>query len=385
MRLATLLRLEILAPAVLVLAGLADLGLRFLPRDYFSFRSWEALRVGGEAGPFRPNRRYATSRAYGDLANLGNLPALREYHAQAVTTDAWGFRNPPALAESGRVRVILTGSSLTAGTEVADSQTLAARLSDRLGTGVYNAALAEPDLSTLRGLARRLGVARGVLIFELLEDRDAPGPALGGDEPRAGRCPRAIARMTATCRAYNWAVDQARVSPLRILSRRSLRRVQNDRWLPNPDRDDVLRARLENGREMLFQGADAEWQPSLAAEDRAVRYFSWLERRLAREGIDLLVILAPRKYTVYGPLLSAAPSDVDVGARSLERIARRLADRRVPVVNLTPALRSAARAALAQGRYIYFRDDTHWNADGIVVVADAVAPRLAELGRERRP
>ena len=49
---------------------------------------WEALRVGGRPGPFRPNHRYENPRAYGDLANIGNVPELREYHRELVVTDA---------------------------------------------------------------------------------------------------------------------------------------------------------------------------------------------------------------------------------------------------------------------------------------------------------
>lgn len=381
MRLGALLRLHVLAPATLVLVGLADVGLRVLPLDRISFRAWEALRVGGEAGPFRPNRRYENPRAYGDLANIGNLPEMREYHRELVVTDAGGFRNPPGLAESGRVRVLITGSSFTAGTEVEDHETLAGQLAERLGVGVYNAALAEPDLTSLRELARRTGLRNGVVVFELLEGRAAPPPSLGGG-PRTVRCPLGVGDAgNAWCRAYNALYERSRVSPMRVLSRRVVRRLQNDRWLPNPDRDAVLRARLSDGREMLFQGDDADWRPAAAEEERAVRYFTWLDRRLDREGLGLLVVLVPRKYTVYAPLFEARAREPDAGARSLERIARRLHDQGVPVVDLTPALREAAVRELREGRTVYFRDDTHWNALGIAVAADAIAPRVGSLDR----
>jgi hypothetical protein len=167
-----------------------------------------------------------------------------------------------------------------------------------------------------------------------------------------------------------------RVSPVRVITRRLLRRVQDDQWLPNPDRGVVHRGHLPDGREMLFEATDLVWSLPAAEEARVVRYFAWLERRLAREGVALLVVLAPKKYTVYGPLAGPSPGDPDAGARSLARIAAGLEGAGVQAVDLTPLLRAAARAGLEQGRTVYFLDDTHWNAAGIGVAADAIAPRL---------
>jgi len=379
MRLGALLRLEVLAPAVLIVSAAAEVGLRCLPLDRLSFRSWEALRVGGEDGPFRPNHRYENPRAYGDLANMGNRPDLRQYHAELVVTDRYGFRNPPGLAESGSVRVILTGSSFSAGTEVGEEETLAARLAEQLGVGVYNAALAEPDLATFREIARRVGLQRGVLVFEYLEGRDPPAAAVGGG-PRAVRCPFGIGDASdAWCRTFNRWYERHRVSPLHVLSNRMLRRLQNDRWFPNPDREAVLPARLTNGREMLFQGTDHDWRPDPATEARAIPYFTWLDRRLDKEGLDLVVVLVPRKYTVYGPLLARPDSSADVGAVLLGRIEAGLGEAGVPVVNLVEPLRRAARAELGGGRYVYFLDDTHWNALGIATAAASLTRPVARV------
>lgn len=51
----------------------------------------------------------------------------------------------------------------------------------------------------------------------------------------------------------------------------------------------------------------------------------------------------------------------------------------IPVVDLTPALREAARTLLASGQYVFFRDDTHWNGHG----TRAVAPVVADCLRRR--
>jgi hypothetical protein len=197
------------------------------------------------------------------------------------------------------------------------------------------------------------------------------------DRAPVGRCPQTLAESEAVCGSWNRVAERVRVSPLRIVTRRALRRAQDDRWLPNPDRAVVTRSVMPDGRVMLFEADEWSWVLPRGDEDRIVRYFTWLERRLRADGIELLVVLAPKKHTVYGPLLAAPPGDPEAGAQSLRRIASGLAAARVPVVDLTAPLRAAAAAELAAGRYIYFLDDTHWNAAGIGVAARVIAPYLA--------
>jgi hypothetical protein len=52
---------------------------------------------------------------------------------------------------------------------------------------------------------------------------------------------------------------------------------------------------------------------------------------------------------------------------------RALAELGIPYVDLTEPLRTAAREALARHQLLYFRGDTHWNADGIDVAAQIIA------------
>lgn len=364
-------------PGALLLAFAADFALRALPLDYFSFRAWEALRVGGDIGPFRPDSRYANARAYGDLANLGNLPGDRAFHAETVTTDAFGFRNLPAAPPAGW-GAVLTGTSFSAGTEVTDDETLAAQIGKLIGAGVYNAALAEWDYETLIGIVRRVRPARGVLIFEYLEGRGPPSIMLTRDVAPVGRCPQLLAAAGDVCAAWNWAAERARVSPVRIVSQRMLRRLQNDRWLPNPDRAMVTRGFMPDGRPMLFEASEWTIVLSPADEERIVRYFTWLDRRLRADSIRLLVVLAPKKHTVYGRWLEQR-RDEESGAESLARIAAALEAKRVPVVNLTEALRTEAEIELAAGRFVYFLDDTHWNAAGIAAAARVIAPALRAM------
>lgn len=44
----------------------------------------------------------------------------------------------------------------------------------------------------------------------------------------------------------------------------------------------------------------------------------------------------------------------------------------VPVLNVTQDFRKQAEAFLARSQYLYWLDDTHWNADGIHEAAQAI-------------
>src|SRR2546428_9831018 len=124
------MRVGVLIPATLACAAVADLALRALPHDRFSFRAWEAVRTPGEDGPFLPNTRYHNDRTYGNLSAIGNLPAARRYRAITLTTDALGYANPPGLATppggGGRAAPIVFGSPFAAGSGIGADSTLRA-------------------------------------------------------------------------------------------------------------------------------------------------------------------------------------------------------------------------------------------------------------------
>src|SRR6187549_2051008 len=121
-------KLKVVLPLILAFACAADGLTRTLPVGFFSFRAWEAMIANAPAdAPFEPLARY-DARSFGDLANMGNLRRMRIYRRETFTTDAYGFRNPPGLAESGTTSVLLIGDSFSAGSGVHDKLTLAGQL-----------------------------------------------------------------------------------------------------------------------------------------------------------------------------------------------------------------------------------------------------------------
>ena len=98
--------------------------------------------------------------------------------------------------------------------------------------------------------------------------------------------------------------------------------------------------------------------------------------QLQNEGIGLLVLLVPDKYVVYHDLLWSTSPHTE-RRQYLDVIEQRLDAANVAVLNLTPRFRKQAEALLARDEYLYWLDDTHWNAEGIREAAQAIADSKA--------
>jgi SGNH hydrolase-like domain, acetyltransferase AlgX len=370
-------RLGFLLPGLLLLTLVADVALRLLPVDRLAFRPWEAVRRFRPADEaFEPNRRLSMARSYGVLAAAGNLPALRQYRPETFTTDAHGYRNPPAAGAGAGGRApeaLLVGSSMATGVGNSDADILSVQLAALTGRPVYNASLTF-DLHSLertRAVARRVGLRAGVVIFEYLEAYDLPQTRHDGVPEPCFRLLAAAGRrdLDPLCTT---AYGLARVSPLRIFAERAYRTLQNDVVLPNIHARTVAQRRLRDGAPMLFPVGDVRRFSEAPDVAPAADYLAWLAAELARDDLDLLVVLLPTAYTVHRPLLAPPEPPAPAAPPYLARLEARLRAAGVPVVNLTGPLTTQAARALERGAYLYWRDDHHWNARGIAVAAGEI-------------
>src|SRR5580704_12428637 len=167
-----------LLPRLMLFFFLLDLVLRFVPLDPLTFRAWEAMlrHYPNAVGPFIPSKHYHRDNSYGGVAGIGNLPVLRRYHSVDFTTDAYGFPNPPALAQGNPTGIVM-GDSFSVGSELPEDQSLSAELTRRFGAYFYNAGAPQPlRLRSLQAVARRLNLHHGLVIFEFLESRGLQDP-----------------------------------------------------------------------------------------------------------------------------------------------------------------------------------------------------------------
>ena len=368
-------RLGRIGVAVVLVCLLLDASLRFLPPRFIAFRAWEAVQATSPGhGRFIPNMIYRNPRSYGDLANIANLPRLRQYREEVFSIDAAGYRN------RGEVKkpftgILLLGDSFTAGSGVSDSLTLSEQLQEISGRRVYNGA----PTSSLWELLQYLQMTRGLVVWQLSERIPLPLPP-GTPAPSApaatkldwrleiGRRAFGGERVEALRRGYLQLMEIEAYSPLRILFGRAVRSLQDDRIYPNPYRNWMVSSKLRNGREILFLSTDLE-----SGMDRPTDpgFFVQLRTQLQERGIGLLILLVPDKYAVYQDLLLAA-SPATNRRRFLDAVEQRLAAASVPVLNMTTHFRKQAEALLARDEYLYWLDDSHWNGNGIRATAQAI-------------
>jgi hypothetical protein len=321
-----------IGPAVVLICLVLDISLRLLPPALFTFRAWEAVTLFATGnGPFVPNAAYRNTRSYRDLANPANLPQLRQYHEEAFSTDAAGYRNRGETAKAF-TGILLLGDSFKAGSEVSDNQTLNEQLSDISGLRVYNGALTP----NLRGLLQQLQMTRGLVVFEQSEREGLPSSAVFEQDWKRQFVRRVFGDQRAeTMREISkYAVALKSYSPLEILCSRAVKRLQNDKIFPNPYRGQVIEAKLRNGRETLFMPSEiAKYERDRRTDPE---FFVQLKMQLQQKGIGLLVVLVPDKYVVYHDLLSSAEPRTE-RLRFLDIVEQRLAAAAFPQAGCTVA------------------------------------------------
>jgi SGNH hydrolase-like domain, acetyltransferase AlgX len=347
-------------------------GGRFIPIKRFVFRPAEtAQRYPDPDGPLAPNVRADMPRTYGDLAGIANRPDLRDYHAQQFTTDTMGFRNDPRAALPGPYKILVVGDSFAGGLNLSDSETLPVQLERFTGRKTYNGALIKVDLVHILDLTRRLQMTKGVIVYAFLTRQSVPTLR---DAALPHWAVPFIARRTVV---HVWHALRNvwqgfwKITPLEILAQRAMKRLENDRDLPNLYANQAFDSTLKNGVLMLQLPGDAE--NFKTARPTGIAGFLELSRALKLRNYQLVVVLVPDKYTVYLPLFKESLDGRDAVNTFLESIEFNLMNAGVPVLNLTEPLRRAARRELIDGKTIYARDDTHWNADGARIAARQIA------------
>lgn len=371
-----------LLPRLMLFLFLLDLCLRFVPLDPLTFRAWEAVlrHYPNAVGPFTPNKHYHRAESYGGVASIGNLPALRHYHAVDFTTDAYGFHNSPAPPQNHPIGVVL-GDSFAVGSELSEDQTLSAQLTQRFGGYFYNAGAPQPlHLRSLQAVLQRLQLHHGLVVFEFLESRALQNPPATTPDGARGTFQQFVFRALGP----DWTdrlgtpLNELHASPLQALSAKLEKKIQNDKFLPNSFAAFVIQEKLRNGDPIAFLPAEfkSPADPRQAAAAWAA-YLAWYAEELRKDGLELTVLLVPNRTTVYAPLL-AQPRDVSASLETLADLAGALQNASVSTVSLEPRFSREAALLLDRKKYLYFLDDTHWNGTGTAIAADELARKAGD-------
>jgi len=365
-----------LLPRLMLLYFILDIALRFVPLDPLTFRAWEAMlrRYPNAVGPFTPSKHYHRDNSYGGVANIGNLPAERRYRTVDFTTDAFGFHNPPSPIQTDSIGIVV-GDSFAVGSELPEHETLSAQLSRRFGGYFYNAGAPQPlHLSSLRAAAQRIGLHRGLVIYEFLEARAWQDPPATTPEGAQGAGQRFIFRTLGQewIDRFSTPINQLHSSPLQAISAKLEKKLQDNTLLPNSFAGFVIQEKLRNGDSILFLPAEFKTpdDPRSAAA-RWGAYLAWYSNELRESGLGLLVLVVPNRSTIYSPLL-AQPRDVSASLSALGSLAQAFQNAGVRAVSLQNRYAQEAATHLNEKKYLYLLDDTHWNGNGTAIAAEEI-------------
>jgi len=361
-----------LVPGLLLLFAVTDVALRLTQGVWGIFGASSGLRRSQKPGEaFPPNLRVEVPVTYGDLARMANIRDSNERRSLRFSADALGFRNVDA---SGPVAGILFGDSFAmAGDD--DRETLSAQLGQRIGCNVYNAASPDdefrrPEPALVRSLATRIGMANGFVIVEQVE-RNAVVSRSPRERPVRGKFRQAWSQF------WRQLGTLTRDSPLKRFTENVMKSIRDDRTLPNNYLDNVVEGTLRNGVRMLF--LPGEIKTYEVSRLPPLDYWIKLNQELGKLQLKLLVVLVPNKHTVYRHLLEGEQKKPIGGQDLLPELANALRAAGISAIDLTPVLRRQADAAFKQNKYIYWRNDTHWNSVGVEIAADEIVRTFPEL------
>jgi lysophospholipase L1-like esterase len=376
----------------------------------------------------RPNRDATGQWMLGDIVRMGFVPEEKSpalLHRFPVRTDAEGFRNdsPP-----GPVDVAALGDSFTDALTLPVELAWPSRLEQRLGRRVRNYGVAgfgpQQELRVLRDHVLPRGPR--VVVLAYFAGNDIPGAALFEEFERSGGASsfgvagwpfkRVVARFD---RSYAFLLAQHLMGREVHAAERQEGASVGRRFdaaftgedpaaapVGRPSFDRGMFALPVSGRTLRFAFMPPYLNLLNFGTDDLRAHRGWeltrqglrdMDEACRRAGARFVVMFIPSKCQVYLPLLRRAwparelrrslafslpddPWGVDVDRLARNRLAQNdlvgsfCRREGIAFLDLTPALERAA----ATGENVYFPDDSHWNARGHQLAAEALARSLAE-------
>lgn len=301
---------------------------------------------------YQPNTRFSMHMPFGDIEAMEKV-GIQEPREIEYQTDALGFRNPTNYHGQ---KFVLVGDSFVAG--LADTQSCITtewlRREHHIDT--YN--LGYPGdmddyVNRVRAFRSRYGKNFHVLLF-VFEGNDFI--------PYSAKPPRSSSLLQ---RYYSWFKNSAIWRYTRALYLRGTQRHAGKN-------ENASLVRDVGHHPIAFYSQDlvavANRQALLDSQLRFTQALQALQPNLAQ------IFFVPSKYRVYARWLDPKPLPNEQWLY-LERTAKQTG---IPVHNLTPALEKEAERLLPQGQYVYWRDDTHWNCNGMRTAATEVAHVLSQ-------
>ncbi|MCP9469255.1 MAG: hypothetical protein NNA31_04550 [Nitrospira sp.] len=327
---------------------------------------------------YRPNQKVRMDVPHGDLpATDPTLPmSLAQPREEVFITDSLGYRNDEDYKGQ---KLLIVGDSYVVGIGNTQDDTLTSQLHRHFGVHAYNVGFPSGPL----GYAEKVKWARThfprdscvvVVFFEGNDFKMVNQAELASRTIVPKSLQQAIKVYVTTVRGHS---EFAKA--FYGLTTRAWEILH--KWFKKPASADLERNFSENitfvktirGMPMAFLRGYAEVVLRPAFDDHG-----FIKDQLSDAIPDLLVFV-PDKYRVYGRFFDEEPVESLPNAQwdYLLSVSSALG---VPAINLTDPMQERARGLLSQGQTVYWRDDTHWNREGIAVGAGYLVRTLGSIG-----
>lgn len=336
-----------LLASMLVLFGILEIFVRMFSDDIF-YREHEKWALKGK---YRANVEDTLRVRFGDMIAMDPTlkEALSEPREMRFVTDSLGFRNEKDY--SGEPYVLL-GDSFTASTGITHAETITAQLNALMPAHFYSmgypGAPRDYESKALTFLAKGHDKAR--FLWFVFEGNDFNYPEDASDAPRR---PSTKPAWKEYFSLRNLPFMTTRV--LTIFFKAVDARIEGR----DEKSEDTVQVFDINGKPMGFFTQYINKSGSSKLEFRILGTEEVMSRTAC-------VFFIPEKYRVYKPWIKNGPP-VSEPAEGLNVLKDYFKKHAIPVIDLTPALQNAAKAALPH-KTVFWHDDTHWNPMGISAI-----------------
>ena len=300
---------------------------------------------------FQPGATLEMQMPHGDLQSMTKLKIAEPRHV-IYHIDSYGFRND---ADYQGQRYLLVGDSFIAGTGNSQADILSAQLRRDYAIDTYN--LAHPG-----DVVDYAGYVAG---FKATHHTDAKVLLFifeGNDLVESRVKPRSVAAMFFK-RYFNLfsATNVFRVTQSLIARATRSSKISGSQYLTIAELNAKKIAFLTEYVEVARRAT----QQPIGSFDRAIQ---------AMSGDIGHVFFIPTKYRVYHKHINPGEVLPNAAWEYLQRVCQQ---NHLACTNLTQPLVEASDELLTKGELTWWRDDTHWNKNGIAVAARVVAASLA--------
>lgn len=351
--------------ATLAMAAIAGL----VPGEKLFKRPHQKLVTTDDRGRFiyKPNEKLIKRQKHGNLKGMASKDLKLDYQSRRIVfnVDSFGFRNN---ADYANEKFIMVGDSFVAGNSNSQEDILSSRFRETYGVSVYN--MGHPGavidyIENVKKFKDKYGGDFKALMF-IFEGNDF---VLRKGLNRTAEVRKFKQFYKNFLRKYKKFFHSTNLYRYTFIAYHS---VLSRLGFKKKNQVKVLSI---NGHLMGIH------KPSIAVVKRkSYKYPAYWEdgMKSIRDNLQAIIFI-PAKYRVYHdfPDPGSASELPNVLWESTAALARKLG---LQAINLTGPLREESKKLLPDNQFTFWKDDTHWNGNGIAVAVKVLCEKIKELG-----